>query len=514
MNRAESRTQVVKALWRRLALLIPALLWLGSQQALAQPDPAHSPAYFAAEIIAFTHADASDGNACAALFLGSSSIRMWRGLESDMAPFAVVNRGFGGSTINDVNHYFAALVGRRAPPAIFFYAGENDIAMGQPPSNVVAAFRQFLDLKSRALGATPVYFVSLKPSPLRFEQVAAQAQVNNAIRRLARSRRDLHFVDVASAMMDHGEPRDIFLPDRLHMNEEGYAIWTRILRPLVSREMRRVACGTARAPESAVLRVMSYNIRLDTEADGDNAWSHRRAALSGLMRFYAPDIFGLQEVRLHQRDQLASDLADYAFLGVGRDDGREGGEFSSLAFRRDRFRLIAQGGFWLSPTPDRPSRGWDAAYPRIVTWAHLRDLRSGGRLLALNTHWDHIGAVARLESGKMIRDWIDTHRIDCESVVLIGDFNAPPSEASYQSLVQSRALLDSRGLSETPPFGPAGTFNGFDIMRADAAPIDHILVSARVRVIRHGVLTQHNGGRLPSDHYPILADIAAPRCRA
>lgn len=274
------------------------------------------------------------------------------------------------------------------------------------------------------------------------------------------------------------------------------------------------ACGALRGSEVNGIRVMSYNIRLDTEADGANAWPHRRAALSGLMRFYAPDIFGMQEVRLHQRDQLAAELSGYVFLGFGRDDGRDGGEFSSLAYRRDRFRLTAQGGFWLSPTPDRPSRGWDAAYPRIVTWARLHDLRSGRRILTLNTHWDHVGLEARRESGAMIRDWIEAHRASCESVVLIGDLNAPPSEESYQMLVGSGALLDSKGLSQTSPFGPAGTFNGFDILRADSAPIDHILVSAGVRVFRHGVLTQHEGGRLPSDHYPVLADIVAPRCRA
>jgi endonuclease/exonuclease/phosphatase family metal-dependent hydrolase len=272
--------------------------------------------------------------------------------------------------------------------------------------------------------------------------------------------------------------------------------------------------SSARAQDSAAIRVMTYNIRLDTEADGANAWPHRRAALSGLLRFYAPDIFGLQEVRLHQRDQLIADLGDYVFLGVGRDDGREGGEFSSLAFRRDRFRLIEQGGFWLSPTPDRPSRGWDAAFPRIVTWARLHDRRSGRRILALDTHWDHVGVEARLASGQMIRDWIAAQRTACENVVLLGDFNAPPSEASYRALVQSGELLDAKSVSETPPFGPAGTFNGFDIIRADAQAIDHVLISEGVRVLRHGVLTQHDAGRLPSDHYPVLADIIAPRCHA
>lgn len=222
-------------------LLFAIMLWMHAPQAIAQQAPA--PDRFAAEIAAFDAADESHIDPCAVAFVGSSSIRLWRGLDADMAPFAVLNRGFGGATIADVNYYFGDLLGRRTPRAIFFYAGENDIANGQAPADVVAGFRRFLELKSNALGPTPVFFISLKPSRQRFAQIDAQREVNRAIRRLARSRRDLRFVDVASAMMTHGEPRDIFIEDGLHMNADGYAIWTRILRPLVARAARRGACG-------------------------------------------------------------------------------------------------------------------------------------------------------------------------------------------------------------------------------------------------------------------------------
>ena len=224
---------------RVTGLLIAAALWLGFQHAIAQQVEARRPEQFASEIAAFTADDQARVSACATIFVGSSSIRLWRSLEADMAPFAVVNRGFGGATIADVNYYFDAILAHRAPRAIFFYAGENDVAAGQTPRDVVAAFRQFLALKDSALGATPVYFISLKPSPLRFHQIASQRQVNHAIRRLARGRDDLHFVNVARAMMDHGAPRDVFVEDGLHMSGDGYAIWTRIVRRLVSREARR-----------------------------------------------------------------------------------------------------------------------------------------------------------------------------------------------------------------------------------------------------------------------------------
>lgn len=264
----------------------------------------------------------------------------------------------------------------------------------------------------------------------------------------------------------------------------------------------------AAAGEADNLRVMTYNIRLDTADDGANAWPHRRTAVAALLRFYTPDLFGLQEVRLHQRDQLAADLPSYTLLGVGRDDGRDGGEFASLAFRTARFRLIGHGDFWLSPTPATPSVGWDAAYPRLATWARLADRRTGRRLLVLNTHWDHVGVTARLNSARLIRAWLNGERRRCESVVVLGDFNATREEASLREL--SADYGDALMLSRSPPFGPAGTFNGFDILHVDAAPIDHVLVSSDVRVERYGVLTQHDAGRLPSDHYPVLADLSFP----
>lgn len=269
------------------------------------------------------------------------------------------------------------------------------------------------------------------------------------------------------------------------------------------------ACATA-IERDMTLRAMTYNIRLDTEADGANAWPHRREQVYALIRFYAPDLIGMQEVKLHQRDQLAANMPDYAFLGVGRDDGAEGGEFSPLAYRRDRFDLVETGAFWLSPTPLQPSIGWDAAFPRLVTWARLRLRNGDGQVLALSTHWDHVGLTARANSATLIRAWLGEHRRTCESVVLMGDLNAPPDEGSVQLLVASGGLRDARSLSANPPFGPLGTFNGFDVAREEPAPIDYVLVSEGVLVTRYGVITQQQGGRLPSDHYPVLADMALP----
>ena len=254
---------------------------------------------------------------------------------------------------------------------------------------------------------------------------------------------------------------------------------------------------------------MTYNIRLDVASDSANAWPHRRAALIALVAYQAPDLVGMQEVLQHQKQAVETDLPAYQFVGVARDDGKAKGEYSMLGFRRDRFALVGSGTFWLSPTPDVPSKGWDAALPRIATWARLRDRTAKRDLLVVNTHFDHIGEVARQESARQIRRWIDGERKPGESAVLMGDFNSPATSTAYAAIVEpgQGALHDSRTISRTPHYGPLGTFTGFDIARTDASPIDHIFVSDDVTVLRHATLTDQNGGKLPSDHYPVVADL-------
>src|SRR3546814_475483 len=256
---------------------------------------------------------------------------------------------------------------------------------------------------------------------------------------------------------------------------------------------------------------MTYNIRLDLASDGDNAWPHRRKALTALVAYYAPDLVGMQEVLLHQKQQIEADLPTYRFVGVARDDGRQAGEYSMLGYRTDRFTLLASGTFWLSQTPDRPGKGWDAAYPRIASWARLRDRTASQTLHVVNTHFDHVGQVARVESAKLIRRWIGDHRQPGDAVVLMGDFNSPTDSPPYAAIVADTpgliALHDTQDISRTPHFGPTGTFTAFKIEQVEPSPIDHIFVGDGVTVLRHATLTQQEGGKLPSDHYPVLADL-------
>src|SRR5229473_3173223 len=208
---------------------------LSAGGARGQTPPSANPTLeqeLGAEIDWFVEADRVEPPAdCQVLFVGSSSIAKWREtLAADMAPMPVLNRGFGGSHIEYVNHWFDEIVAPYKPRAIVFYDGENDIDAGKSVARVVADFDEFMMRKTKALGKTPVYFISLKPSKLRFAQLTLQSQVNDEIRARARKRSDLHYIDVVSPMMKDGKPKNIFGPDGLHMTPQGYSIWTRVVR--------------------------------------------------------------------------------------------------------------------------------------------------------------------------------------------------------------------------------------------------------------------------------------------
>lgn len=271
------------------------------------------------------------------------------------------------------------------------------------------------------------------------------------------------------------------------------------------------APAAARSCAAPELRVMTYNIRLDTEADGANRWALRRDLLIAQLRLLRPAIAGFQEVLPGQRADLAAALDGHVMLGGGRDDGKEAGEASPLLIEKLRFRVMSHGMFWLSPTPDRPSRGWDAAYPRVATWAHLVTRGTGRRILTINTHWDHQGVAARAQSATQLHSWISANTLPGEAVLLLGDFNAPLSEGSLRSLLAGRgeatALRDARTLALEPPAGGPATFNGWRIDPDPSPAIDHLLVGPGLAVTRFHILAAHSGGRLASDHFPVIADM-------
>lgn len=224
------------------ALLLSACATHASLPDLAQSPPDKAPAFDAA-IATFEEADRTAmPPRCATLFVGASSIRFWRSLKEDFPDRTVINRGFGGSTIWEVDHYFDRVVAPYRPKEIVFYAGENDLNAGRTPDEAYADFVQFMRLKEKALGATPVWFISAKPSKLRFDQLAKQTALNAKIRGLADQRDDLAYIDVVPAMQKpDGTPKDIFVEDNLHMTPEGYALWT----PLVDAALDAGQVGKA-----------------------------------------------------------------------------------------------------------------------------------------------------------------------------------------------------------------------------------------------------------------------------
>jgi lysophospholipase L1-like esterase len=193
--------------------------------------PPPGEAKFADVIDGFVSADrVTPPPSCATLFVGSSSIRFWNSLAADFPTRTVINRGFGGSTVWEVNHYFGQIVAPYGPREIVYYAGENDLNADRTPDDAFADFIEFMRLKQAALGSTPVWFIAAKPSKLRLAQLPQQTAFNDKVRALADARDDLAYIDIVSPMLKpDGTPRDIFIADDLHMTPEGYAIWTPIV---------------------------------------------------------------------------------------------------------------------------------------------------------------------------------------------------------------------------------------------------------------------------------------------
>jgi endonuclease/exonuclease/phosphatase family metal-dependent hydrolase len=269
-----------------------------------------------------------------------------------------------------------------------------------------------------------------------------------------------------------------------------------------------VACGPD-AHEPTHLRVMSYNIRYDTPADGIDAWPHRAEHVAEMMAGrHGSDIVGVQEALRHQIDDLARLLPDFAWTGLGRDDGEDGGEFSPIFYRRHRFELLDAGTLWLSETPDLPgSRSWDAAITRIVSWGRFRELPAGREFYVFNTHFDHRGEVARIESARILAARI-AELPEEMAVILTGDLNVPEASEAYRMLAAVPGLADARYASASGHDGPTASFSDWVEVRGPESRIDYIFVRGPIRVLAHRILDHRFDGRFPSDHLPVLAHIA------
>jgi endonuclease/exonuclease/phosphatase family metal-dependent hydrolase len=254
------------------------------------------------------------------------------------------------------------------------------------------------------------------------------------------------------------------------------------------------------------LKVISYNLRFDNPADGENRWDLRKDFLCGQLQFYSPDFFGTQEGKLHQLKYIDSTMSDYSYIGIGRDSSPTGGEYSALFYNTGKFKVVKQSTFWLSETPEKVSKGWDAMLERICTYGLFEDLKTKQRFYVFNTHFDHVGEVARTNSAKLLIDKINTINTEKVPVILTGDFNCEMKSEAYKFL--SSSMNDSKIISEAQPFGPSGTFNNFEFHKPVTLLIDYIFTSkGNISVIKYGVLSDSKDCRYPSDHLPVYAEL-------
>jgi endonuclease/exonuclease/phosphatase family metal-dependent hydrolase len=253
------------------------------------------------------------------------------------------------------------------------------------------------------------------------------------------------------------------------------------------------------------LKVMTYNIRLDIESDGENSWSNRKEFLANQIKFYEPDILGTQEGRPNQIAYLKDALSAYNYVGHGREGGDKG-EYSAIFYKTQRFTVVRDSTFWLSKTPYFFSKGWDAAYPRICTYGLFTDLRSLKKFWVFNTHLDHVGEKARQKGLELIQKKISEINTENHPVIFMGDLNAEPDSKLITSLNQS--LTDSKSIAKLV-FGPSGTFNGFNFKESVTKRIDYIFFTKapEIRIKKYAVLSDSKNLKYPSDHLPVFVEL-------
>lgn len=279
------------------------------------------------------------------------------------------------------------------------------------------------------------------------------------------------------------------------------------------------------------LIIATYNIRYENTGDvsNGNGWAQRCPVICKMIQFHDFDIFGAQEVLQHQLTDVLRDLTGYAYIGVGRDDGKEKGEYAPVFYKTDKFKLLRSGHFWMSEVTDKPNKGWDAVLPRICTWGNFQDKKSGFRFWFFNLHMDHIGVEARRQSAKLVLNKIK-EMCGKDPVILTGDFNVDQQSESYALINNSGKLQDSYELAKVL-YASNGTFNNFNPNSKTDSRIDHIFVTSDLHVMRYGVLTdtyrikvdntkeiksanfpsevslQQYLARVPSDHFPVKVEL-------
>jgi endonuclease/exonuclease/phosphatase family metal-dependent hydrolase len=275
----------------------------------------------------------------------------------------------------------------------------------------------------------------------------------------------------------------------------------KLLMALMLGVLSGISCLAAK-PEEGAFRVATFNIRTPIDKP-PNAWTCRVDRVRALIQRHGFDLMGLQEATAKQIDDLLTD--GWAYVGVGRDDGKRGGEASCIFYKKDRFDVRDSGTFWLSETPEVPgSKSWESACPRICTWSRLADRKSGKVFVHFNTHLDHMSPAARTNGMALILKRMP-QITQGMPVLLTGDMNAVPESEPIRLALS--VLRDSNALSRTPHTGPVATINGFKFHKKATGCIDYIFVSTGIRVLSHATLDDSENSLYPSDHFPVAADV-------
>ena len=259
------------------------------------------------------------------------------------------------------------------------------------------------------------------------------------------------------------------------------------------------------AQTKSTVKVATYNLRMDTEKDGENAWPNRKELVKGMVKTYDFDIFGTQEGFKHMLDGV-NEVGGYTCFGGGREDGLDAGEHSAIFYKTDRFIKLDGGNFWYSETPEAPGLGWDATCcNRICSWLKLKDTVSGKEFFFFNSHFDHQGVVARRESSRLLLAKIKQIAGD-NPVFSTGDYNATPESEPIKIILSDGFLKDSRVISKKAPIGTIGTTNGFKENSVANNRIDYVFVANGIQINSYGVLNDKPNERFTSDHYPVMVE--------
>lgn len=254
------------------------------------------------------------------------------------------------------------------------------------------------------------------------------------------------------------------------------------------------------------IKAMSFNIRLDAASDGENRWDLRKNRVAGLMQYYEPDFIGAQEVLHHQLTYLDSSLLNYSYIGVGRDDGKTLGEYSCILYNQDKYIPLQQSTFWLAAKSDSVCMGWDAVCNRVCTYGQFKNKKTNQIVWVFNTHFDHVGKIARIESAKLILQKIKQLNVKNEPVILLGDFNLRPTEEPIQKI--SSEMNNARDISKMV-YGNSDTWNAFKFNQKPNGAIDYIFLNKNKQwvVEKFATITDSYDLKYPSDHFPVMATL-------